>query len=119
MDHRSEDIKRAFTTIGQIDNGNIWMTFLVVVTLDRTGVERVYSPNVRKTIEAITGEDHQASHVDRWLGALLDEYHLITQHDDDSHGDGWKPSEKGSRFVTLVIDDEFLEGMAAIIEAQS
>ena len=118
MDHQSEDIKRAFATIRQIDNGNLWMTFLVVVTLDRTGVERVYGPNIRKAIEAITGESHQASYVDRWLGALMNEYYLIKQHDDDSHGDYWKPSEKGSRFVALVIEDEFLEGIAAIIERQ-
>ncbi|WP_336362050.1 hypothetical protein [Halalkalicoccus salilacus] len=118
MDHQSEDVKRAFATIRQIDNGNLWMTFLVIIALDHNGIERVYGPTIRKAIEALTGEGHQASDVDRWLGALMNEYHLITQHDDDSPGDEWKPSEKGSRFVDLVIEDELLERMAAIIDGQ-
>lgn len=114
MDRHSEDIRRAFTTIGQVDNGNIWQTFLVLVSLDREDVDQIAGQILLENLESFTGESYQATTVNVWLATLADEYGLVKRPESSHEDDDWRPSKKGRRFADLVIDDEFLANLQTI-----
>jgi hypothetical protein len=116
MDRHSEDIRRAFATIGQVDNGNIWQAFLVTVSLDREDVDRISGLTVLETLEKLTGEPHRTTTVNVWLATLTDEYGLVKRHESPNEDVDWRPSEKGRRFADLVIDDGFLVNLQAMWE---
>jgi hypothetical protein len=116
MDRHSEDIRRAFATVGQVDNGNIWQAFLITVSLDREDVDRISSRTVLEGLENLTGEPHRTTTVNVWLATLTDEYGLVKRHESPNEDVDWRPSEKGRRFADLMIDDEFLANLQAIWE---
>jgi hypothetical protein len=116
--HQRENARRAFATIRQIDNGDLWVTFLTVVILDQRRTDPISSQKVSKVLEETTGSSYENTPVDRWLHALTDEYYLLKQPDDQSE-DHWQLSKKGQQFVDLVVDDTFLDGMSTLINNQS